>query len=93
MYCLLAYCGFIADIGREMLINRINFLHDILGIGVMKNHPHRHMVISDPPVPHSDDWLMPGESQVGSLWLMACVWIILVHTALDSLLTINMWNP
>lgn len=71
------------DIVKRMIINRINFLRDILGMEVVGYHQHSHMVTSAPLVPHSDCQLMAGESQVGSLCLTACAWIFLVHTALD----------
>ena len=77
------------DIVKGMIINRINFLRDILGMEVVGYHQHGHMVTSAPLVPHSDCQLMAGESQVGSLWLMACAWIFLVHTALDGVLKIK----
>ena len=83
MYCVLAHCGFTASIGTEMSINRSNFLHDILGIEVVKNCQHGHMVTSA-PIPRVDYQLMAGELQVGFSWLMACVWGILAHTALEN---------
>lgn len=56
---------------------------------VVTNHPHGHVVTSAPLIPYSDYGLMAGESQVGSLQLLAYAWIILVHTALDSVLKIK----
>lgn len=74
-----------------MLINRINFLHDIFGMEVVRNRPHGQVVTSAPSIPYSLRLLAQkaGESQVGFLWLLVCGWIILAHATLDSALKIK----
>lgn len=55
------------SIARGVLISRLNFLHHILEMEVIRNCQQGHMVTSAPLIPLTDSQLMAGESQVDTV--------------------------